>query len=151
ARGEGVHVWDTDGTQYLDLLAGIAGNALGHAQPALLSAITEQAGTLGHVSNFFATAPQIELAEKLLALAQPPAASGLSFARSGPQPNAPAFTLARRARRPRILALPRSFLRRTMRALALTAKEAYRAPSEPLPGGVEFLEPGEEQALADAL
>src|SRR5699024_8653585 len=69
ARGEGVHVWDTEGTQYLDLLAGIAVNALGHAHPALLSALTKQAGTLGHVSNFFATAPQIELAEKLLALA----------------------------------------------------------------------------------
>src|SRR5699024_9323670 len=151
ARGEGVHVWDTDGTQYLDLLAGIAVNALGHAHPALLSAITKQAGTLGHVSNFFATAPQIELAEKLLALAEAPAGSGVFFANSGTEANEAAFKIARRTGRPRILALTSSFHGRTMGALALTSKEAYRAPFEPLPGGVEFLEAGDEQALADAL
>lgn len=151
ARGEGVHVWDTDGKQYLDLLAGIAVNALGHAHPALLSAITKQAETLGHVSNFFASAPQIELAEKLLTLADAPAGSGVFFANSGTEANEAAFKIARRTGRPRILALKNSFHGRTMGALALTWKEAYRAPFEPLPGGVEFLEVGDEQALAEAL
>ncbi|HEX7353177.1 acetylornithine transaminase [Brachybacterium sp.] len=151
ARGAGVHVWDTDGKQYLDLLAGIAVNALGHAHPALLSAITKQAETLGHVSNFFASAPQIELAEKLLELAQAPSGSGVFFANSGTEANEAAFKIARRTGRPRILALSNSFHGRTMGALALTSKEAYRTPFEPLPGGVEFLEAGDEQALADAL
>ena len=151
ARGEGAHVWDTDGKQYLDLLAGIAVNSLGHAHPALLSAISKQAETLGHVSNFFASAPQIELAEKLLELADAPAGSGVFFANSGTEANEAAFKIARRTGRPRILALQDSFHGRTMGALALTSKEAYRAPFEPLPGGVEFLEVGDEQALANAL
>ena len=151
ARGEGVHVWDTDGKQYLDLLAGIAVNSLGHAHPALLSAISKQAETLGHVSNFFASAPQIELAGKLLELADAPAGSGVFFANSGTEANEAAFKIARRTGRPRILALQDSFHGRTMGALALTSKEAYRAPFEPLPGGVEFLEVGDEQALANAL
>ena len=151
ARGEGVHVWDTEGTRYLDLLAGIAVNTLGHAHPALLSAMTKQMGTLGHISNFFASAPQIELAEKLLELAQAPAGSGVFFANSGTEANETAFKIARRTGRPRILALSSSFHGRTMGALALTSKEAYRAPFEPLPGGVEFLPAGDEQALAAAL
>ena len=151
ARGEGVHVWDTEGTRYLDLLAGIAVNTLGHAHPALLSALTTQMGTLGHISNFFASAPQIELAEKLLELAQAPAGSGVFFANSGTEANETAFKIARRTGRPRILALSSSFHGRTMGALALTSKEAYRAPFEPLPGGVEFLPAGDEQALAAAL
>ena len=67
-RGEGAHVWDEDGNRYLDLLGGIAVNALGHGHPALVEAVTDQLHTLGHVSNFFATAPQVELAERLLAL-----------------------------------------------------------------------------------
>ena len=151
ARGEGVHVWDTDGKQYLDLLAGIAVNALGHAHPALLSAISKQAETLGHVSNFFASAPQIELAEKLLELSAAPAGSGVFFANSGTEANEAAFKIARRTGRPRILSLTDSFHGRTMGALALTSKEAYRTPFEPLPGGVEFVEAGDEQALAEAL
>ena len=151
ARGEGVHVWDTDGKQYLDLLAGIAVNALGHAHPALLSAISKQAETLGHVSNFFASAPQIELAEKLLELSAAPAGSGVFFANSGTEANEAAFKIARRTGRPRILSLTDSFHGRTMGALALTSKEAYRTPFEPLPGGVEFIEAGDEQALSEAL
>ena len=67
ARGEGAHVWDADGKEYVDLLAGIAVNALGHAHPALVEAVTTQLSTLGHVSNFFATEPQVALAERLVA------------------------------------------------------------------------------------
>ena len=151
ARGEGCRVWDTAGAEYLDLLAGIAVNTLGHAHPAILSALSKQAQTLGHVSNFFATAPQIELAEKLLQLAEAPAGSGVFFANSGTEANEAAFKIARRTGRPRILALTNSFHGRTMGALAITSKEAYRTPFEPLPGGVEFIEAGEERALAEAL
>src|SRR3954449_10721729 len=67
-RGEGCYVWDADGNRYLDLLAGIAVNALGHAHPLVVGAVTAQLTTLGHVSNFFATAPQVALAERLLDL-----------------------------------------------------------------------------------
>ena len=67
-RGEGCWVWDVDGKRYLDLLGGIAVNALGHGHPALVRAVTAQLETLGHVSNFFATEPQVSLAERLLAL-----------------------------------------------------------------------------------
>lgn len=151
ARGRGARVWDTDGKEYLDLLAGIAVNTLGHAHPAILAALSKQAETLGHVSNFFATAPQIELAEKLLHLAQAPQGSGVFFANSGTEANEAAFKIARRTGRPRILALTNSFHGRTMGALALTSKEAYRAPFEPLPGGVEFIAAGDEEALAAAL
>ncbi len=67
-RGEGAHVWDADGREYVDFLGGIAVNALGHAHPALVEAVTTQLQTLGHVSNFFTTEPQLALAEKLLEL-----------------------------------------------------------------------------------
>ena len=75
-KGEGPYVWDAEGTRYLDLLGGIAVNALGHAHPALVNAVTQQLGTLGHVSNFFATAPQVTLAERLLSLLGLPEGGG---------------------------------------------------------------------------
>jgi acetylornithine/N-succinyldiaminopimelate aminotransferase len=153
-RGHGAYVWDVDGKRYLDLLAGIAVNALGHAHPTLVSAIAAQLGTLGHISNFFASPTQIALAERLLALAAPggaPAGSRVFFTNSGTEANEAAFKMARRTGRPRILALEGSFHGRTMGALALTHKPAYRAPFEPLPGGVEFLPFGDLEALSAAM
>ena len=150
-RGEGTHVWDADGKEYLDLLGGIAVNALGHAHPDVVAALTKQAGTLAHVSNFFAPPTQIELAERLLRLAKAPEGSGVFFTNSGAESNETAFKIARRTGRPRILALEKSFHGRTMGALALTHKEAYRAPFEPLPGGVDFLPAGDVAALEAAL
>lgn len=150
-RGQGAHVWDADGTQYLDLLAGIAVNALGHAHPAVTGAVSEQLATLGHISNFFASPAQIELAEQLLHLAGAPAGSGVFFANSGSEANEAAVKIARRTGRGRILALENSFHGRTLGSLALTWKEAYRAPFEPLPGGVEFLPAGDVAALEQAL
>ena len=150
-RGEGIRVWDADGNEYLDLLGGIAVNALGHAHPDVVAALTKQASTLAHVSNFFATPTQIELAERLLRLAKAPEGSGVFFTNSGAESNETAFKIARRTGRPRILALEKSFHGRTMGALALTHKEAYRAPFEPLPGGVEFLPAGDVDALEAAL
>ncbi len=149
-RGEGVYVWDADGKRYLDLLAGIAVNALGHAHPTLTATISAQLGTLGHVSNFFGSPAQITLAERLLALAGAPADSRVFFTNSGTEANEAAFKMARRTGKPRILAQTGAFHGRTMGALALTSKEAYREPFEPLPGGVEFLDFGSIDALEAA-
>lgn len=157
-RGEGVHVWDADGRRYTDFLGGIAVNSLGHAHPALLSAVTGQLGTLGHISNLFTSEPQIGLAERLLGLADAPEGSTVFFANSGSEANEAAFKLARRhghedssGRRTRVLALENSFHGRTLGALAMTWKPAYREPFEPLPGGVEFLPAGDVAALEAAI
>jgi acetylornithine aminotransferase len=148
-RGEGAHVWDADGKEYVDLLGGIAVNALGHAHPALVAAVTEQLTTLGHVSNFFTSAPQVELAERLLSLV---AADGrVFFTNSGTEANEAAFKLTRRTGRTHLVAAEGSFHGRTMGSLALTSKEAYRTPFEPLPGDVTFVPYGDEAALAKAV
>jgi len=163
ARGKGAHVWDEDGREYVDLLGGIAVNALGHAHPALVRAVTEQLETLGHVSNFFATAPQITLAERLLDLASPPLvgevapgspsrpAGKVFFTSSGTEANEAALKLTRRTGRTHLVAAEGSFHGRTMGALALTAKAAYREPFEPLPGHVTFVPYGDSAALAAAV
>ena len=150
-RGEGAYVWDADGRRYLDLLAGIAVNTLGHGHPALVAAVTQQLGTLGHVSNLFATPPQVELAERLLALAEAPAGSRVFFANSGAEANEAAFKMARSTGRPRIIALEGAFHGRTMGALALTYKPLFRDPFQPLPPGVEHLPFGDVDALAAAM
>ena len=150
-RGDGAYVWDADGVRYLDLLAGIAVNALGHAHPTLTAAISAQLGTLGHVSNFFATPTQIALAERLLQLAGADEGSRVFLTNSGTEANEAVVKMARRTGRPRILALEGAFHGRTMGALALTYKAAYREPFEPLPGGVEFLPFGDVDALEAAL
>jgi acetylornithine aminotransferase len=148
-RGEGSRVWDADGKEYLDLLGGIAVNALGHAHPAILKAVGDQLATLGHISNFFASEPQIELAEKLLALAGHD--GRVFFTNSGAEANEAAFKATRRTGRTRIIAAEGSFHGRTMGALALTSKEAYRAPFEPLPGDVTWVPYGDAAALKAAV
>ena len=150
-RGEGPYVFDADGKAYLDLLAGIAVNTLGHAHPTLTAALTAQFGTLGHVSNFFATRPQIALAEKLLQIAQADDGARVFFTNSGTEAMEAAFKIARRTKRPRILALEGAFHGRTMGALALTHKADYKTPFEPLPGGVEHLPFGDIEALEAAI
>jgi acetylornithine/N-succinyldiaminopimelate aminotransferase len=150
ARGQGAHVWDTDGKEYVDLLGGIAVNALGHGHPALVDAVTTQLNTLGHVSNFFATEPQIALAEKLLSLLD--AGPGkVFFTNSGAEANEAAFKLTRRTGRTHVVAAEGGFHGRTLGALALTSKAAYREPFEPLPGEVTFVPYGDERALAEAV
>ncbi|MDN4646105.1 acetylornithine transaminase [Arthrobacter sp. PsM3] len=160
-RGSGCLVWDADGKEYLDLLGGIAVNALGHAHPFVTSVISSQLATLGHVSNFFTSPTQIALAEKLLDITRAPAGSKVFFANSGTEAVEAAFKLARRNTgaspdgtakpRTRIIALEGAFHGRTMGALALTAKEAYRAPFAPLPGGVEHIPFGDIEALRAAV
>ncbi|MER6940077.1 aminotransferase class III-fold pyridoxal phosphate-dependent enzyme, partial [Nocardioides sp. NPDC000441] len=138
-RGEGAHVWDEDGKEYVDLLAGIAVNALGHAHPALVSAVTSQMESLGHVSNFFTSHPQVELAEALLARVPGGETGRVFFTNSGTEANEAGFKLTRRTGRTHIVAAQGAFHGRSMGALALTAKEAYRKPFEPLPGEVTFV------------
>ncbi|MFP5253087.1 MAG: acetylornithine transaminase [Actinomycetes bacterium] len=151
-RGEGAYVWDSEGNRYLDMLGGIAVNALGHAHPALVAAVTHQIGTLGHVSNFFATEPQVALAERLLdLLGVGPGGGKVFFANSGSEANEAAFKLTRRTGRTHVVAAEGSFHGRTMGSLALTSKEAYREPFEPLPGGVTFVPYGDAEALASAV
>ena len=143
-RGEGCQVWDVDGKRYLDFLAGIAVNALGHAHPALVSAITEQAAKLVHVSNYFATEPQLALAERLKRITGAGDRGRVYFGNSGAEANEAAFKLARLnsdgGRRTRILALTNSFHGRTMGALALTGKAALREPFLPMVEGVEHID-----------
>jgi acetylornithine aminotransferase len=150
-RGEGPYVWDADGRRYLDLLGGIAVNALGHAHPTVTAAISAQLGTLGHVSNFFATPVQVALAERLISLIGGDADARVFMTNSGTEANEAVFKMARRTGRPRILALEGGFHGRSMGALALTHKPAYREPFEPLPGGVEFLPFGDTDALEAAM
>ncbi|MFL6105698.1 MAG: acetylornithine transaminase [Marmoricola sp.] len=148
-RGAGAHVWDEDGREYVDLLGGIAVNALGHGHPALVAAVTEQLQTLGHVSNFFTSPPQVELAEKLLSLIGAP--GRVFFTNSGTEANEAALKITRRTGRTHLVAATEAFHGRTMGSLALTAKAAYREPFEPLPGEVTFVTYGDADALAAAV
>ena len=149
ARGEGARVWDVEGREYLDLLGGIAVNALGHAHPALLEAVGTQLRTLGHVSNFFTSEPQLALAERLLALVGAP--GRVFFSNSGAEANEAAFKLTRLTGRTHVVVAEGGFHGRTMGALALTSKAAYRDPFAPLPGEVTFVPYGDAAALAEAV
>lgn len=147
ARGEGATVWDVDGKQYLDLLAGIAVNVLGHAHPAVVEAVSRQVATLGHTSNLAAHAPGIELAERLQALVGAPG-SRVLFCNSGAEANEAALKLSRRLRPGGgWVACEGAFHGRTMGALAITGQPAKRAPFEPLPGPVTFVPYGDVGAL----
>lgn len=154
-RGKGAVVWDADGKQYTDLLAGLAVHALGHANPVVIRAVTEQMGTLGHISNLFASPTQIALGEKLQALAtrlapeQTPAR--VFFANSGTEANEAAFKLTRLTGRGKIVAMEGSFHGRTMGALAITSNEHYRVPFEPLPGDIVWVPYGDVAALERAV
>src|SRR5580658_3696180 len=94
ARGQGCVVWDQDGNSYLDLLGGIAVSALGHAHPAIVAAVTEQAGRLAHVSNLYLHEPQVLLAERIIELLG--VDGRVFFANSGAEANEAAIKLVRR-------------------------------------------------------
>lgn len=147
--GSGAEVVDADGNRYLDLLAGIAVNALGHAHPAVVSAVTAQMQTLGHTSNLAATRPAIELAERLLGLAGRD--GRVFFANSGAEANEAAFKLGRLTGRGVFVAAEGSFHGRTMGALALTGQPAKQAPFRPLPPEVRFVPYGDVSALGGAV
>ncbi|MGX1774273.1 acetylornithine transaminase [Nocardia brasiliensis] len=169
-RGAGAVVYDADGNRYVDFLGGIAVNSLGHAHPAILAAVTQQLGTLGHVSNIYANEPVIELAERLLAHFgdgssddghRGTAADGVGgvggysgrafFCNSGTEANEAAFKIARLTGRSKIVACEEAFHGRTMGALALTGQAAKRTPFEPMPAGVVHVPYGDAAALEAAV
>lgn len=143
-RGEGAYLWDENGRRYLDFLAGIAVNSLGHAHPVFVEAVTAQAATLTHVSNYFATQPQLDLAARLKRLAGTGDEGRVYFSNSGAEANEAAFKLARLhgtgTDRTRILTLKNSFHGRTMGTLALTGKPAMQEPFMPMVPGVEHID-----------
>ena len=147
SHGTGAEVWDVDGRRYLDLLGGVAVNALGHAHPAVVNAVTEQISTLGQVSNFFITEPAVALAETLLDLLGATGSGRVLFGNSGAEANEAAFKIARRTGRPTIVSTEGAFHGRTMGALALTGQPAKRDPFQPMPPGVVFVPYGDPAAL----
>jgi acetylornithine/N-succinyldiaminopimelate aminotransferase len=151
-RGEGCRVWDADGREYTDLIAGIAVSSLGHAHPALTEAVTRQVRAIAHTSNLFLHEGEIALAERLLALL---AADGrVFFTNSGTEANEAALKLVRRHQgpsRPVIVAADGGFHGRTMGSLALTGKEAIRQPFGPFGVEVRFVPYGDAAALAGAV
>ena len=152
ASGSGCRVWDTDGNSYLDLIAGIAVSSLGHAHPALVSAVSAQAGKLAHTSNLFMNEPSVALAERLLSLLG--ADGRVFFANSGTEANEAAIKLVRRhaqAGRPVVVAASGSFHGRTMGSLAITGKPSIREPFGPFGLTVRFVPFGDADALREAV
>jgi acetylornithine/N-succinyldiaminopimelate aminotransferase len=154
-HGRGCVVWDVDGAQYLDLIAGIAVSALGHAHPAIISAVTEQAGRLAHTSNLFLHERQVELAERLLGLL---GADGRVFlANSGAEANEAALKLARRwghdrgAGRFEVVSTLGSFHGRTFGTLSATGQEKYHIGFQPLVPGFRMVPYDDVEALDKAV
>jgi predicted acetylornithine/succinylornithine family transaminase len=147
-RGEGCWVWDDAGNRYLDLVAGIAVNVLGHAHPAVADALATQARTLLTTSNLYYTVPQLELADALLARSP---FDRVFFTNSGTEANEAAIKLARRHGGPRgateIVSLLNSFHGRTLGSLAATGQPKYQAPFAPLPDGFRHVARDDVDAL----
>jgi acetylornithine/N-succinyldiaminopimelate aminotransferase len=152
ARGEGAHVWDEHGRRYLDLLAGLAVNALGHAHPFVNAAVTAQLATLGHISNFFASTPQVALAGRLIELVTRGEGSARVFlTNSGTEANEAAVKITRLTGRRRLVATTTGFHGRSIGALSITGKSSYREPFEPLLPDVTFVPFGDPEALRAAV
>ncbi len=138
ARGQGCWVWDTAGKQYLDMVAGIAVNVLGHAHPVVAEALAEQAKVLVHTSNLYYTIPQIQLAKLLV---ENSCADRAFFANSGAEANEGAIKLARkwgkinRNGAYEVISTKGSFHGRTLATVAATGQHKYQAPFEPMPDG----------------
>ncbi|MFE2378084.1 acetylornithine transaminase [Streptomyces sp. NPDC059398] len=144
-RGEGATVWDADGTAYTDFVGGIAVNALGHAHPAVVEAVSGQIAALGHVSNLFIAEPPVALAERLL---QAFGRDGrVYFANSGAEANEAAFKIGRLTGRTHMVATQGAFHGRTMGALSLTGQPGKQNGFEPLPGVVTHVPYGDAEAL----
>ena len=146
-RGEGCRLWDADGKEYLDFLAGIAVCALGHCHPAITNAIRTQANELVHVSNLFYTKPQIELAELLIANSF---ADRVFFANSGAEANEAAIKLARIHSAPgkfEVISLLGSFHGRTLATVAATGQPRFHQGFEPMPAGFVHAEFGDIAAI----
>ena len=150
-RGQGVRLWDADGTEYLDLYAGIAVSALGHAHPAIVEAVSRQIGLVAHTTNLMINPRALELGERLAALVGHDAR--VFLCNSGAEANEAAIKLVRRARpdRSQLIAAEGAFHGRTLGALSITGQPAKRAPFAPLLPDVTFVPYGDADALRAAV
>jgi acetylornithine aminotransferase len=137
-EGEGVIVKDSQGNIYLDFLSGIAVNALGHAHPAVIDAVSKQIRKLSHTSNFYANEAAINLAEKLIAISNLDAK--VFFCNSGAEANEAAIKLSRRTGKKSLIAANNSFHGRTMGSLSITGQLAKQKPFKPLLSDVQFID-----------
>src|SRR5579864_4187920 len=152
-RGKGTRVWDSDGKSYLDLVAGIAVNVLGHCHPAIVQAVQEQATQLVHVSNLYYNTRQIELAEQLGLLS-----NGMRsfFSNSGAEANEGAIKLARKFGRVHkngayeVISMENSFHGRTLATTAATGQAYYQATWVPIPDGFKQVPYNDLEALKAA-
>ncbi len=140
-RGEGCYVWDVEGKKYLDTLAGIAVNNVGHCHPKVMQAICEQASKMTHISNFFVSRPQVELSEKLVRLS---CIGRVFFTNSGAESLEGAFKIARKyahknGRGGTIISFRNSFHGRTLATIA-TGQKKYQNGFEPIPAGFRQVE-----------
>jgi predicted acetylornithine/succinylornithine family transaminase len=152
ARGAGCRVTDVDGKEYLDLIAGIAVSALGHAHPVLVDAVSTQVANIAHTSNLFLHEPEVRLAERLISLTH--ANAKVFFSNSGAEANEAAIKLVRRkhgAGKTVVVAAERSFHGRTMGSLAITGKDSIREPFGPFGLTTQFVPYGDEGALEKAV
>jgi acetylornithine aminotransferase len=154
-RGEGCRVWDADGKEYLDFVAGIAVNNLGHCHPKVVAALRQQAGTLLHCSNLYHIAPQIELAEWLCAHSF---ADKVFFGNSGAEANEAAIKLARKVAQDRhgkerfeIVTALMSFHGRTLGTIAATGQEKVKVGFDPLMPGFRYAPYGDLAAMEAAI
>ena len=148
--GKGSVVKDVNGNTYLDFLAGIATNVLGHAHPAIVKSVTKQISTLGHVSNFYAHPNVLELAEKLQKLTGDKSAR-VFFCNSGAEANEAALKLSRKTGKFKVVATQEAFHGRTMGALSLTGQPSKRNPFKPLIKGIKHVPFGDSAAMKRAI
>ena len=148
--GKGSIVKDANGASYIDFLAGIATNVLGHGHPAIVKAVTKQISTLGHVSNFYAHPNVLELAEKLQKMTGDKSARTF-FCNSGAEANEAALKLSRKTGKFRVVATQEAFHGRTMGALSLTGQPSKRNPFKPLLNGIKHVPFGDSAAMKRAI
>ncbi len=150
-RGQGSHLWDQDGRDYIDLAGGIAVNLLGHCHPALVKTLKDQADTLWHLSNVYTNEPALSLAQKLT---QQTFAERVFFANSGAEANEAAFKLARKyaydnvgPHKHEIISFEQSFHGRTLFTVSVGGQPKYRKGFEPAPGGITHVPYNDIDAL----
>lgn len=148
--GKGCVLKDDQGKAYLDFLAGIATNVLGHGHPAVIKAVTKQVSTLAHVSNFFAHPQGLRLASRLQEMTGDSQAR-VFFCNSGAEANEAALKISRRTGRSRIVAAQGSFHGRTMGALSMTGQPSKREPFAPLLKGITHVPYGDLSAMSRAV
>ena len=148
-RGVGARVWDVDGKEYIDFVAGIAVNLLGHAHPVLIDAVTKQLSTLGHTSNLAAHEPGLQLAQKLVELAGGDAK--VFFTNSGTEANEAAIKLSRLTGKTHIVSLRNSFHGRTVGSLTMTGQPKKYEPFLPLMPDVSFVDANDVEGLRAAI